>query len=232
MNPKQPQQAFLLAGGPGGDNRVVLRVISEKLRELPHAKAAYIGTANGDRYPFFLIMRTLLHQAGAETVDLVPLAKERIDRQKAISTLYAADIIFLSGGEVEDGMKWLHRHDLTSTLVSLYGEGKLFIGVSAGAIMLGSHWVRWDDPDDQSTANLFPCLDIVPTVFDTHAEDEDWIELKTVLRLQGEGSEGIGLPRGCIVKGDSQGNLEKVNGNHLIFRYEQGSFTIHQHEGV
>jgi hypothetical protein len=92
--------------------------------------------------------------------------------------------------------------------------------------MLGARWVRWDVPDDDNTAELFDCLGIIPVTFDTHAEDEDWIELKTVLRLSGDGSRGYGLPRGGIISADSAGRLVNMEREYLTFTYTNGEFII------
>jgi peptidase E len=41
-----------------------------------------------------------------------------------------------------------------------YRKGKPFFGISAGSIMLAKNWVRWSDPQVDSSAELFPCLGI------------------------------------------------------------------------
>ncbi|MCL2547840.1 MAG: Type 1 glutamine amidotransferase-like domain-containing protein [Symbiobacteriaceae bacterium] len=226
-----PIPALLLAGGPGGDPRAIIRIMKNALQSVGCHRVVYIGTANGDRRPFFEAMRLMIRQAGASSVELLPLAREKIRREAILRSLQAADAIFISGGEVEDGMSWLVRHDLLATLQSLHSQGKLFIGVSAGAIMIGSHWVRWEVPDDDTTASLFPCLNIVPAVFDTHAENEDWIELKTALRLMGDGSSGYGLPRGCIISADTQGSLTNLNEAYLTFQFRKNEFLVSSSKG-
>lgn len=120
-------------------------------------------------------------------------------------------------------MMWLVRHGLDSFLKELYSNGKLFFGLSAGSIMMGTHWVRWDDPDDDDTASLFDCLGFVPTVFDTHAEDEDWKELKTALRLLGPGAKGYGIPSGGVISADGTGKLTNLQKEPLLFMNAGGS---------
>jgi hypothetical protein len=73
--------------------------------------------------------------------------------------------------------------------------------------MMGAHWVRWDVPGHDDTARLFDCLGFVPLLFDVHGEDEDWAELKTALKLLGNGSWGYGLPGGTVISADSRGTL-------------------------
>ncbi|MEA4889187.1 MAG: Type 1 glutamine amidotransferase-like domain-containing protein [Clostridiaceae bacterium] len=216
MNPIKP--IFLLAGGHPLDSASMVSCLSSALqacgREKP--RIAYIGTANKDNLFFFTAMKTLLHEAGAGTVALIRLAKPKPDIQAAKKELGEADAVFLSGGEVEDGMSWLARHELTGYLRDLYSQGKLFIGLSAGSIMMGTHWVRWAKPDDDATAVLFDCLGLVPTIFDTHAEDEDWKELKMTLLLMGPDASGYGIPRDGMVRADDQGRLTH-SGNDLHY---------------
>jgi peptidase E len=64
----------------------------------------------------------------------------------------------------------------------LAAQGMPMEGVSAGSIMLGSHWVRFVDDDDEKGA-AFRCLGVVPASFDTHDEADGWSELVTLARL-------------------------------------------------
>ncbi|MGE5496145.1 MAG: Type 1 glutamine amidotransferase-like domain-containing protein [Burkholderiales bacterium] len=199
---------YLLAGGNFGNPRSMLPLLKRALAECgDKPRVAYIGTASGDNVIFFCMMRSLLKEAGAAKTYLVKLAKNNIDLPAARRALERADAIFISGGEVDDGMRWLEFHWLAVFLRELYGRGKLFIGLSAGSIMMGAHWVRWEDPKDDQTAELFDCLGFVPATLDTHAEDEDWKELKTALRLQSSGAIGYGIPKGSMAVADSAGIL-------------------------
>lgn len=220
----EPKPIYLLAGGPprspSGMVSCLRRALNECGQEKP--RVAYIGTASGDNALFFAAIQALLHEAGAGKVELVHLVKPNADTAAARQALEAADAVFISGGEVEDGMLGLARHGLQGFLKELYQGGKLFIGVSAGAIMLGTHWVRWADPDDDATASLFECLGFVPTVFDTHAEDEDWRELKTALRLMGPGAQGYGIPRDGMLSADGCGRLTSLEKEPLRFVNDGG----------
>ena len=203
---------YLLAGGPGSDRAAMASLLSRAFGPAQKPQVAYIGAANGDNMVFHMLMKALLMQAGAGKVVFVRLAKEKIRVDDVKRILSSSDIIFLAGGEVEDGMVWLRRHGLVAFLKELYDGNKQFVGMSAGSIMLGSHWVRWENPDDAATAELFDCIGLVPFIFDTHAEDEDWIELKTALKLMGNGASGYAIPSGGAVSADSRGvvNVEKV----------------------
>ena len=185
-------------------------------------KVAYVGTASSDNKAFFHAMRIPVMKAGAEAVTLVPIVGKNSDIEQAKSILSDADIVFLSGGEVEDGIVWLEKYGLDSFLIDMYHEGKLFIGTSAGAIMMGQHWVHWDIEGDDSTSRLFPCLNLVPFVFDTHAEKEDWVELKCALRLLGPGVKGYGLSAGGFFSADENGRFTCFRNDVALFRNSDG----------
>ena len=218
--------AILLAGGRPRDPAYMARLFAQALGGTDKPRVAYIGTANGDNADFFLRMQSILMEAGAGAVVQLLLANENPDLGAAISTLKDADVIFLAGGEVEDGMDWLKKHGLVALLRELYAAGTRFTGVSAGTIMMGSHWVHWDVPEDDSTSSLFDCLGIIPVLFDTHGEDEDWVEMKAALKLLGNDARGYGLPGGNMISADSRGKLTNLEGAYLIFANEGGEIKI------
>lgn len=222
MNGLNPM--FLLAGGrprsASGMVACLRRALSECGKQKP--RVAYVGTASGDNALFFSAMKALLREAGAGEVNMVRLAKPNADAGAARKRMETADVIFLSGGEVEDGMNGLVRHGLAGYMKELFGQGKRFVGLSAGSIMMGSRWVRWGKEGDDSTASLFDCLGLVPEMFDTHAEDEGWKELKAALRLMGPGARGYGIPRDGMICADSEGNLANLEKGLLCFVNDGG----------
>ena len=224
--PGEEVPAMLMAGGRSRDPDAMKRLMSQASGGIPKPQIAYIGTASEDSLSFFQMMKLTLKKAGAGKVTLVRLAKEKPNLDAARQILAEADLIFISGGEVEDGMKWLIKHGLVPYLKELYAQGKRFIGVSAGVIMLGSLWVRWDKPEDDSTAQLFDCLGIIPALFDVHGEEEGWAELKTALRLMGDGARGYALPSGCAISADSQGALVNLEKEYLVFANEGGQIRM------
>ncbi|NCB33306.1 MAG: hypothetical protein EOM64_05415 [Erysipelotrichia bacterium] len=199
---------YLLAGGPKGSRRT-----AEQLKEAlshcgsKHPAAAYIGTASQDDEFFMHYVERLLKKAGAESVTMVPLAGKKQNTEKAETILRGSDLIFVSGGEVEDGMKGLNRN-IRALLKELLEQGTLFIGLSAGSIMLGSGWPHWDDEDHHpEDARLFDCLGFAQQIFDTHAESEGWTELKKAVELMPEGFVGYGIPSGEMAVIDDHGEL-------------------------
>jgi hypothetical protein len=76
--------------------------------------------------------------------------------------------------------------------------------------MLAWQWVRWEDPEDDTTASLLPCMGFAPIVCDTHGETEGWEELHTLLRLSPEGTPGYGIPAGAGLCVHPDGTLEAL----------------------
>ena len=218
--------AILLAGGRPRGLSSMTGMIAGTLHEMQKPKVAYIGTANGDSPLFFQMMKRVFIKAGAGKVIFLHLAKKNPDMDSVKKVLLNADVVFLAGGEVEDGMNWLKKHGLVDFIKSLYSAGKCFMGVSAGVIMMGSRWVRWDVEGDDSTSQLFDCLGIIPALFDVHAEDEDWVELKAALRLSGDGERGFGLPSGCMISADSRGTLVNLEKEYIVFVNEGGRIHV------
>jgi peptidase E len=209
---KDAADIFLVAGDPGKRGAGRDPLLSAILAQLGMARpsVAYVGAASGDSRVFFIWIAALLKKAGAGSVRLAALASRSVDPAKARAILRESDLVFVSGGDVEAGMDVLQQKNMVKFLGDLYRQGKPFFGISAGSIMLAREWIRWSDPDDDSTAEIFPCLDIAPVICDTHAEDDDWEELKALLALEKEGVKGYGIPSGGTIKVYPDGKVEAL----------------------
>jgi cyanophycinase-like exopeptidase len=212
MNDVRP--VYLLAGGRGANPRSTGAIFKAVLQDTGKEKPliAYVGVASGDDRGFYLMMSRMIKQAGECRVERILIAPKKADLNKARESLQSANAIFISGGDVEAGMKVLKEKNMTGFITGLYRQGGLFFGASAGSIMMAKEWVRWRDPDDDSTAELFPCLDIAPVICDTHAEEDNWEELKAALSLKEKSSHGYGIPSGSCLKVYPDGKLEAVGG--------------------
>ena len=134
-----------------------------------------------------------------------------------------SDMIYISGGDVGRGMQVLNERRMTGFLAGLYRQGKPFFGLSAGSIMLAKEWVRWRDPDDDATAEIFPCMAFVPVLCDTHDEQGGWEELRRLLMLEKAGSVGYGIATGTALKVFPDGKVEALGGAiHRFVRREDG----------
>jgi peptidase E len=203
---------YLLAGGRGQRRPTPDPLLQAVFRGcgVPSPSIAYVGTASGDDRSFFGFITAAFREAGAGEIKHALIAPARADLRKARNTLEAADIIFISGGDVEAGMDILNEKDMSGFLSGLHRQGKPFFGISAGSIMLAREWVRWRDPDNDATAEIFPCLGIAPVICDTHAEGDDWDELKALLALEPDNTEGYGIPSGAAIKVYPDGRVEAL----------------------
>jgi peptidase E len=178
----------------------------------PNPSVAYIGAASNDDASFFKWFQSLASQAGAMRVELAPLVGKRANRDLAMEIFAEADAVFVSGGDVEAGMRALEAAQMCEHLRELHRHGKPFLGMSAGSIMLGSMWVRWPDANDETSAESFPCLGIAPLFCDTHGESDDWEELHALLKLCPIGAIGYGIPTGCTLVSEPGGAVHSVAG--------------------
>jgi cyanophycinase-like exopeptidase len=210
---------FLLAGGRHGRRKSPDPLLEAVFREfgIKSPTVAYSGTASGDDRGFFRFIASEITDAGVDKVIHAVIAPEGADLKKAKSVLESADIVFISGGDVEAGMEILHEKQMIDFLTGLYRQGKPFFGISAGAIMLADKWVRWPDPEDETSAELFDCLGFAPIICDTHDEQGGWEELKAALKLEKEGAIGYGLASGSAVKVTPDGRVEAIGGT--VHRY-------------
>ncbi len=212
---------YLIAGGRGRERlRGPDPLAQEFIRRtgLRRPRVAYIGAASGDNPAFRLLIGGILKKAGAGTVSLAPLCGKRGSAAAAQEVLAAADIVFVSGGDVEEGMKVLEEKGIVPFLRQLHAAGKPFFGISAGSIMLARAWVRWTDPGDDATAELFPCLGFAPVICDTHGEADDWTELKAALALKPVGAVGYGIVSGTALVVEKDGSLGARGGEVHVFK--------------
>lgn len=189
----------------------------------PSPSIAYIGTANNDDASFFKWFQSLASEAGAGRVVLAPLAGTKPNRARALEILAEADAVFVSGGDVEAGMLALEAAEMCEHLRNMHRQGKPFIGMSAGSIMLGTMWIRWPDASDPDRAEMFPCLGIAPLCCDTHGEADDWEELHALLKLCPAGTTGYGIPTGCTLVAEPGDAVRALAGPVHLFQHTQRS---------
>ena len=84
--------------------------------------------------------------------------------------------------------------------------------------MLAKSWVRWRDPTDDSTAELFPCMGLAPVICDTHGEEDGWEELRAALALCRTGTAGYGIVTGSALEVSPDGTLTARGGSVDVFR--------------
>lgn len=154
----------------------------------------------------------MFRENGAGEVMHALLAPDNSDISRAKYILKHSDIIYISGGDVDTGIQILIEKQMVNFLAELYQEGKPFFGLSAGSIMLGKEWVRWRNPDDDTTAEIFPCMRLAPVLCDTHDEEGAWEELKVLLMLEKDGAIGYGIATGTALRVFPDGRTEALGG--------------------
>jgi cyanophycinase-like exopeptidase len=216
---------FLIAGGPStrllkGPDPLLREVF--RLAGVRRPSVAYVGAASGDDPAFQDFLSRRLMTAGAGDVTLAPLAGRDGNTDRAKAVIEEADLVFVSGGDVDAGMRLLRATGMIDFLCRLFRAGKPFCGTSAGSIMLARRWIRWQDPDDDATAEPFDCLGLVPLLCDTHGETERWGELKALLALSPIGTIGHGIPSGAALVMGPEGKASALGGTVIRFRREAG----------
>lgn len=211
-----PRPVYLLAGGRGSGSRDIFKAVFREIAK-PDPLIAYVGAANNDDLRFFRFVGDEIKKAGTCTLGHALTASPKADPDKTRDILRKADAVFMSGGDVEAGMEILKAKGMLTMFRELYKQGRVFFGASAGSIMMAKEWIRWNDPDDDSTAEIFPCLGIVSVLCDTHAEEDDWEELKAALQIRVDKAAGYGIPSGACLKVNPDGRLDALGGK--IARY-------------
>lgn len=212
MNVQKP--IYLMAGGHGRGIRSTFFILRSIIKNIGKVKptVSYVGVASGDNWVVYLMISVIMKAARNCQVKRVLISSRKADIDRAREALHSADAIFMSGGDVDAGMKVLEEKNMVDFLQDLSKQDKLFFGASAGSIMLAREWVRWRDPNDDATTELFPCLNIAPIICDTHAEPEGWEELKAALQLEEDGTSGYGIPSGSCLKIYHDGRVEALGG--------------------
>jgi peptidase E len=216
---------YLFAAGQKSGIRTTLKDIARIMKGIGKDKPdmAFVGAASSkDRWLVYYFISNLIKAGCHCRIRRVILAPPKADLKKAREILRDSDAVFMSGGDVDIGMRILQEKNIVGFMQDLARQGKLFLGVSAGSIMMAKAWVRWRNPEDDSTAELFPCLGLVPVICDTHAEDDDWVELKTALRLEGHGAVGCGITSGACLKAYPDGRLEAEGGPVARYAFLKG----------
>lgn len=152
MNIQKP--TYLIAGGRGRNILSTFHIIAAIVRDIGQAKPiiAYVGVASlSDNWLIYLIISGLLRIMGHCQVRRILIAPKNADLNRAREALESADIVFLSGGDMEAGMKILEEKNMVGFFQELSRKGALFVGASAGSIMLANEWVKWRNPHDEST---------------------------------------------------------------------------------
>jgi peptidase E len=206
----------LIAGKFGSRHFGTKPYLAEALRLTGKDKptALYIGAASGDDRSFGTSLSELLKGTGVGKVHWPKLsARKPKDIKAAGAALDDADLVFVGGGDVEAGIDALHDANLVAELHAAAKRGVVFVGMSAGAIMLGERWIRWPrDGAGDDEAETFECLGVAPCSLDTHGEGDGWGETQSFAAVRarelGKKARAYGVPSGAALVIGSDGSLQ------------------------
>ena len=182
--------------------------LSDRIRadlDSANPKAAYIGASNGDQPEFYSLFQAAMESMGISNCRLVPSQPSREDT----AFLEDADLIVLSGGDVERGWQVFEQNGLKELLPRLRYDGAVLMGVSAGAIQLGlGHLTNAAQP---KPLDMFR---FAPFYVGAHDEENDWWDLRALVNLSQADTRAIGIPAGGGAVYLSDGTLEPIR-KHL-----------------
>jgi peptidase E len=206
---KSTQRKFYLVGGGPGAVRALRAHFKKTIEEIGVVRplVAYVGIASDDNLGFQKMLTTELAFTGAR-FKAARMASREASIPDAKKLLSDADLVFMSGGDVDRGMRLLEERGVLAHLRALIEEGKPMFGLSAGSVMLARQWVRFPD-DDDAKAEPFDCLAAVPFHVDAHSEEDDWAELRTLLSLLHKRGDKAPVGYGLTVKGGVAVTIEK-----------------------
>jgi cyanophycinase len=122
-----------------------------------------------------------------------------------IAFLEDAELIVLSGGDVERGWRVFEQNGLKEVLPRLRYDGAVLIGVSAGAIQLGlGHLSNAAQPKPLEMFRF------APFYVGAHDEANDWFDLRALVNLAQSDARAIGLPAGGGAVYYADGTLEPL----------------------
>ncbi|MBT3984545.1 MAG: type 1 glutamine amidotransferase-like domain-containing protein [Bacteriovoracaceae bacterium] len=152
-------------------------------------KAAYIGASNNDLPEFYDHFVAAMENIGIRNCRMIRSSFSKNDQ----NFLEKADIILLSGGDVEQGWDVFVKTGIREAIVSKHEEGAILIGISAGAIQLGLCGYREGEIQEE---RVFDAFQFVPYIIAVHEEKSNWKNLRKTVLFKGEYSKGIGISTG------------------------------------
>jgi hypothetical protein len=177
--------------------------------------ACYIGASNGDQKVFYDTFVTAMAKADfpqdcLRRVLATPTAVDlQVIRNEAV-------LIVLSGGDPLGGWKVMADNGVADALRDAYQSGAIIQGISAGAMILGSHVFRLT-PEQGAADEVVPTLGFLGNVmFSAHEEADDWVNARQAVSVLID-SLGIdrapctlGLPFESLLTVHPDGSIEAV----------------------
>ena len=178
--------------------------LAERLRadlDTSNPKAAYVGASNGDQPEFYSLFQAAMDAMGISDCRALPSQPSRED----ILFIEDADLILLSGGDVERGWRAFEQNGLKELVPRKRFDGAILMGVSAGAIQLGLGCLSSAAQPKQIDMFRF-----APFYIGAHDEENDWFDLRALVNLSQADTRAIGIPAGGGAVYQSDGTLEPI----------------------
>ncbi len=178
--------------------------LSDRIRaDLDSSKpsAAYVGASNGDQPEFYSLFQAAMESMEISNCRLVPSQPSKED----ILFIEDADLIVLSGGDVERGWRTFEQNGLKELVPRKRFDGAILMGVSAGAIQLGLGCLSTSAQPKQIDMFRF-----VPFYIGAHDEENDWWDMRALVNLSPNDTRAIGIPAGGGAVYQSDGTLEPL----------------------
>jgi cyanophycinase len=164
-------------------------------------KAAYVGAANDDQPEFYNLFVGAMEGMGITNCRMVPSQPSRED----ILFMEEADLILLSGGDVERGWQVFEQNGLNNLIPRKRYDGAVLIGVSAGAMQFGLGALS-----NATQPKQIPMFRFAPFYVGAHDEKTDWWDLRALVNLSQSDVRGIGLATGGGAVYYLDGTLEPI----------------------
>lgn len=178
--------------------------LAERIRadiDSANPKAAYIGASNGDQPEFYALFEGAMDSMAISNCRLIPSQPSREDT----AFLEDAELIALSGGDVERGWQVFEQNGLKELLPKKRLDGAILMGVSAGAVQLGLGCLS-----NEARPKLLDMFRFAPFYVGAHDEGNDWFDLRALVNLSKSDARGIGLPAGGGAVYYADGTLEPL----------------------
>lgn len=179
-------------------------------------KAAYIGASNGDQPEFYSLFQAAMEAMGISNCRAVPSQPSRED----ISFIEEADLILLSGGDVERGWRTFEQNGLKELVPRKRFDGAILIGVSAGAVQLGLGCLS-----NSAQPKQIDMFRFAPFYVGAHDEENDWWDLRALVNLSQIDTRAIGIPAGGGAVYQSDGTLEPIRKHLTELTKESATIT-------
>jgi cyanophycinase len=193
--------------------------LTERIRadlDSANPKATYIGASNGDQPEFYSLFQAAMESMEISNCRLVPSQPSRED----ILFIEDADLILLSGGDVERGWRIFEQNGLKELVPRKRFDGAILMGVSAGAIQLGLGCLSTSAQPKQIDMFRF-----APFYVGAHDEENDWWDLRALVNLSQADTRAIGIPAGGGAVYQSDGTLEPIRKHLTELTKERAKIT-------